>query len=139
VRLNYLTVPLNLAFTLGHAGQGLQVFAGPYVSLLVGGRFAWQGHFASYQGSAPYDAEGSGKVEPANLIPDYANLYSRRFDAGLQAGLDYRFGGLLVQAGYSVGLRNLGVPFQFGSHTYDSPAYYNQAFQASLSYLVGKS
>jgi hypothetical protein len=36
VRLNYLTVPLNLAFTLGRAGQGLQVFGGPYASLLVG-------------------------------------------------------------------------------------------------------
>jgi hypothetical protein len=35
VRLHYLTLPLNLAFTLGCAGQGLQVFAGPYASLLL--------------------------------------------------------------------------------------------------------
>jgi hypothetical protein len=35
VRLHYLTLPLNLAFTLGRAGQGLQVFAGPYASLLL--------------------------------------------------------------------------------------------------------
>lgn len=40
VRLNYLTVPLNLAFSLRRNGQGLQAFAGPYVAMLVGGKYA---------------------------------------------------------------------------------------------------
>jgi hypothetical protein len=34
--LNYLTLPLHVAFTLGQGGQGVQVFAGSYVSMLVG-------------------------------------------------------------------------------------------------------
>jgi hypothetical protein len=37
LRLNYLTLPLNFAFTLRHDGQGLQAFAGPYLGLVVGG------------------------------------------------------------------------------------------------------
>jgi hypothetical protein len=41
VRLNYL-LPLNLAYTLGQAGQGLQVFAGSYVGLLLGRNYTQQ-------------------------------------------------------------------------------------------------
>lgn len=138
VRFNYLTVPLNLACTLGKAGQGVQVFAGPYVSLLLGGNYAQQAHVTPYLGGAPYDVETSGKVKPANQVADFDNRYGRRFDTGLQAGVGYRWGGLLLQASYSVGLRNLRVRAYSAqnNYTYDGPAYYNRAFQASVSYLV---
>lgn len=138
VRLNYLTVPLNLAFTLGRDGQGLQAFAGPYVSLLVGGRYAQQTHVGPYFGRDPFDMETSGKVHPASGTADFDNRYAQRFDTGLQAGIGYRLGGLLVQANYSLGLRNIRVPSysQQNNYTYEGPAYYNRAFQASVSYLV---
>jgi len=139
VRLNYLTVPLNLAFTLGRAGQGLQVFGGPYASLLVGGKYVQQAHVGAYLGGVPYDVETSGKVKPANQIADFDNRYARRIDAGLQAGIGYRLGGLLLQASYSVGMRNLRVTAysQQNNYTYDGPAYYNWALQASVGYLIG--
>lgn len=138
VHLNYLTVPLNLAFGLGHAGQGLQVLAGPYVSLLVGGKYARQVHISSYLGSSPYDIETSGEVKPAGQVADFDNRYSKRVDAGLQAGIGYRAGKLLVQASYSAGLRDLEVTAYSvqNNYTYDGPAYYNRAFQVSVSYLV---
>jgi hypothetical protein len=140
VRLNYLTVPLNLAFTLGKAGQGLQIFAGPYVSMLLGGNYARQIHRGGgYVGSIPDDIELTGKVKPASVVSDSDNEYSRRFDTGLQAGVGYRLGGLQVQASYSVGLRNLATQYRdTAGYTYNEPGYYNRAWQVSFSYLVGR-
>ena len=135
-RLNYLTVPLNLAFTLGHDGQGMQVFAGPYVGLFVGGHYARQEHISDYPGGTSYTAETTGKVQVGSEYADYGRHYSKRFDGGVQAGLGYRFHGVLVQACYSVGLRALNAQYRSGGYTAADPAYYNRAFQVSLSYLV---
>lgn len=129
-RLNYLTLPVNLAYTLGRDGQGLQVFGGPYASLLLGGSYA--------QRRSGFDQEYTGKVKPDNTAADADNRYARRIDAGLQAGLGYRLKGFQLQASYSLGLRTIAVPYQaFDGQVYQSSAYYNRAFQVSLSYLVG--
>ncbi|TVT43086.1 PorT family protein [Hymenobacter setariae] len=131
VRLNYLTLPLNLAFTLGRDGQGFQVFAGPYVSLLVGGNYSDK--ISSFE-------EVRGKIKPASVASDGDNRYAQRFDGGLQAGVGYRVKGVQVQASYSLGLRNSAVPYQYNGQVYDNqPTAYNRAFQVSLSYLVNKS
>jgi hypothetical protein len=140
LRLNYLTVPLNLAFTLGKDGKGIQVFAGPYVSLLLGGHYTRQIQSGGYMGGPTYETEVSGKVKPADIVSDGDNEYSRRFDTGLQAGIGYRLGGFLLQANYSLGLRNLATQFQgYDGRLYNDPEYYNRSWQVSLSYLVGKS
>jgi len=140
LRLNYLTVPLNLAFTLGKEGQGLQVFAGPYVSLLLDGHYTRQIYAGGgYLGAPASETEISGKVKPANIVSDSDNEYSRHFDAGLQAGLGYRLGGFQLQAAYSLGLRNLATQYRgYDGYIYNDLAYYNRVWQVSLSYLVGK-
>ncbi|MBJ6144833.1 porin family protein [Hymenobacter sp. BT559] len=128
VRLNYLTLPLNFAFTLGRSGQGLQVFAGPYASLLLGG---------NYTSKTGGFEERAGKVKAASLASDGDNRYAQRFDGGLQAGLGYRLKGFQVQASYSLGLRNSAVQYQYNGTVYaNEPDQYNRAFQVSLSYLV---
>lgn len=141
LRLNYLTVPLNLAFTLGKEGQGLHVFAGPYVSLLLGGNYARQIHSGGgYLGGPAFETEISGKVKPASIVSDSDTEYSRRFDTGLQAGLGYRLGGFQLQAAYSLGLRNLATQYRgYDGRIYNDLAYYNRTWQVSLGYLVGKS
>jgi hypothetical protein len=139
VRLNYLTLPLNLAYTLGKAGQGLQVFAGPYLGVLVGGNYQRQVYAAgSYLGGPPSETEYRGKVKAASVFSDIDNRYSQRLDAGLQAGIGYRLKGWQVQAGYSMGLRNLASSYQgYNGTLYREAENYNRAFQVSLSYLVG--
>jgi hypothetical protein len=141
MRLNYLTLPLNLAFTLGKDGKGLQVFGGPYVSMLLGGHYVRQVHEGGgYLGGPAYDIELTGKVKPASIVSDWDDKYSRRFDTGLQAGVGYRLGGFLLQANYSLGLRNLAAQYRsYDGQLYDNLAYYNRSWQVSLSYLVGKS
>jgi len=138
VRLNYLTLPLNVAYTLGKAGQGLQVFAGPYLGLLVGGNYQRQVHAQGYLGGPAYDSEYSGQIEPGDVFSYPANRYSQRLDAGLQAGVGYRLQSWQVQAGYSLGLRNLASSFEsYDGTRYREAANYNRSFQLSLSYLVG--
>jgi hypothetical protein len=150
VRLHYLTIPLQVAYTQHTDGQGFQVSAGPYVSFLVGGKSV-----------ADYQYTGSGLLQQESTVaaadvhtrnisssssqePDYT-FYSRRLDVGAQVGLGYRLGGALLQVSYSRGLRNVATTERYTvgstSPTYNmnNPAYCNRAFQASLSYLFGKS
>jgi len=131
VRLNYLALPVNLAYAQRADGQGWQVFAGPYLSALVGGRFRfWQPSTALV-----VDIAGPVKGGPTPAGSGYdAVQYSQRVDAGGQAGLGYRRRHLLLQATYSVGLRNLtseGSSHRIGF----GPDYKNRVFQLSLAYL----
>jgi len=131
-RLNYLTLPLNVAYSLRPDGQGLQVFAGPYVGMLLGGNYQTSAYDRSGFGGGRYSREGKiapGEEyrvpPPGTTVADYP-LLSHRFDSGVQTGLGYRYGKLLVQASFSFGLRDLGP---------ELPYYRNRVAQASLSYL----
>lgn len=145
-RLNYLTLPLNVAYALQADGRGLQVFAGPYVGLLVGGRYTTTTTHDPAVNAQP-DTHGAGSVVARNAGPasGAANgpFYSRPVDAGLQFGVGYRLGHALLHVGYSRGLRNVAADRQeTDSNTgkmFTSPRtpYYNRAFQVSLAYLVG--
>ena len=138
VRFNYLAVPVNVAYTQHRNGQGAQVFAGPYIGFLLGGHYAAE---TTYPGAS--NTTQAGKIVAANsytpsLTDD--NAYSRRVDAGLQFGLGYRYQGLLLQASYSLGLRNQASVQEAlpGGYRLDyPPTYYNRAFQLSLAYLLG--
>jgi hypothetical protein len=138
LRLNYLTLPLNFAFTLRRDGQGLQAFAGPYLGLVVGGNYTHRLYNGDSNGPA-LEQKTSRKVKAADGVTDSGGYeYAQRFDGGLQAGLGYRLNAFQLQASYSLGLRNAAVRF-YGADgvVYDQTAYYNRAFQVSLSYLFG--
>jgi hypothetical protein len=136
-RLNYLCLPLSFAYTQRANGQGAQVFAGPYLSLLLGGHYDTQTTYAN----GIFTHEGqvvAGNTQPDKypFSPGYdTDFYARRFDAGVQAGLGYRHGGLLVQAQYSFGLRNQSAYVEAIAAT--RPAHYNRTCQLSLAYLFG--
>ena len=68
---------------------------------------------------------------------DFDDRYARHLDYGLQAGLGYRRGALLLQATYRLGLRSPGVATTRGGYSYEGPTYYNRAVQVSLAYLFG--
>lgn len=142
---NYLTLPINLAYAQHADGQGFQLFAGPYVSILLGGTYT---SFTSYSYRTPHAGGGSsnrtnGTVaafeDPWPTTPNNV-FYTQRLDAGVQGGLGYGYGRALLHLGYSLGLRNLGkehsVSGNAGSATISASVYHNSAFQASLSYLL---
>lgn len=128
-RLNYLTLPLNLAYSLRSDGQGWHVFAGPYIGLLLGGNY--QQHSLDRSGGGYYSSAGDIKPGENYVVPPVGTTYyplrCHRFDGGVQTGLGYRYGKLLVQAGFSFGLRDLGPELS---------SFHNRTAQASLSYLL---
>ena len=158
LRLNYLSLPLNVAYAFRPSGQGVQVFAGPYVGLLLGGTYTYHNTYVGYrrpeytiEGTLPVAGDGQyhsssndpAGTDPGGQVPPPTTYYSRRVDAGFQAGLGYRFGNQLVRASYSLGLLNQGVGAQMdyggtaGVYTTEPPKYYNQALQLSFAYLFG--
>lgn len=147
-RLNYVTIPLHFSYALHADGMGLQLFAGPYFGLLLGGDYRYNNSQESKSQNVVVrsaTSTGSGTVVGGDFYspsPSNTKFYSRSKDAGLQFGLGYRKSNFWLQAGYSLGLRNLGADYQFNSPTSGTriepgPSYYNRAFQVSLSYLTG--
>ena len=150
-RLNYLTIPLNAVYSLRADGQGIQVFAGGYLGVLLGGNYDRKdSHSTTFTGgirggsSTEAGAVVGGDYFPNNSsvygFPD-TKFYSRALDAGLQGGLGYRFGRALVQVTYSQGLRNLAADKEYGVGASrqilsSDLVYRNRVIQAALSYLM---
>jgi hypothetical protein len=128
-RLNYLTLPVNVAYSLHPDGHGLQVFAGLYAGLLLGGNYQRTSTDRSV-GPRSWSSEGDIKPGERYYLPapgtTYFAVLCHRFDMGVQAGLGYRFGSFLTQANFSFGLRNL-APYL--------DSYHNRTAQVSLAYL----
>lgn len=138
-RFNYLTVPVNVVYGQRPGGQGLQVFAGPYVGFLLGGRYS-SSQSGRYGSGSSRTQSHEGDVEAGDTYDNRPDgpYVSQGLDAGLQGGLGYGFaGGLQVQAGYSQGLRNLGAAYAPGLTSQAPPIYRSHAFQFSVAYLFG--
>lgn len=143
LRFNYLTVPVNAVFSQRANGQGVQVFAGPYVGFLLGGNYKSTIR-GGVGGALPGGRAQSGDVVASDTYgTDLTNgdYSSRGFDVGLQGGLGYGFdGGFQLQLSYSQGLRDLGAEYGPGNRNRETPpTYSNHAFQLSLAYLFGSN
>ncbi|GAB2696014.1 hypothetical protein GCM10011495_40370 [Hymenobacter frigidus] len=128
-RLNYLTVPVSVAYAQFANGQGIQGYAGLYAAKFLAGRY-------ETSDVAPGAPPVRGRVRAADARPVFGRgEYVRPWDAGLQAGLGYRYGPALLQVGYTHGLRSLAPTLSGGSGFTASP-YYNRAVRLSLTYFA---
>ena len=151
LQLNYLTLPVNVAYTLRADGQGWQLAAGPYVGLLLGGRYTYGNLYAGYrrpeyttEGDLPVAGSGAYHNSAAgpNGVSPATSYYSRRLDAGLQLGVGYRAGASLFRLSFSQGVLNQGVGehLDYGSsgiYTHEPATYRTQVLQVSYAYLLG--
>lgn len=133
-RLNYLTLPVNVGYTQKANGEGWQGFGGGYVGLLLGGKRAVHDQYESATGTSFYDSEQP--IQPGTEAVEANTFYAQRWDAGLQAGVGYRYQAALLQVAYSVGLANAEVL----NSLQEPQTYYNRTIQAVFAYLlpVGK-
>lgn len=131
---NYLKLPLNVSYSLREDGAGLQVFGGAYASLLLGGSVTYDNRFVSASNTFYYRLETP--VRAGSAFPDFKAFYTKRFDTGLQAGIGYRWHGLLAQACYQVGLLNVAATYPSPNPV--SPNFYNRTFDLSVAYLLTK-
>ncbi|MGI4762237.1 MAG: outer membrane beta-barrel protein [Janthinobacterium lividum] len=136
-RYNWLEIPLNVVYTL-HGDHGLQVFAGPYVALGLGGRQRGSTTAVSYYGPV-YDPL-PGIERPVDERISYGeSTNNRRLDVGVNFGVGYRRGPVQVQLGYGLGLRNLHQPADTGTvafaHEFAADAAYNRVAQLTGTYF----
>jgi hypothetical protein len=129
-RFDYLTIPVNIAYTQRSNGQGIQVFAGGYIGFVLGGRYTDFADFAS--GSSLPMSTGKVVGSDSGNVPAFV-LPIQSKDFGIQGGIGYRYQRLLAQVEYSMGLRNVNLTDLSG----DAPTYHNRVFQLSLAYLFG--
>lgn len=138
VRLNYLRLPVCLAYTAGRSGQGLHLAAGPYAALLVGGNRK----FTTTTAGTSQVVTGSVVAASAYDYSSASNndVYSRRIDFGLQGGAGYRLGQVLLQLQYALGFRDLSPavvgPQNGTAYEAADRAYSTRTWQASLTYLL---
>lgn len=157
-RANYLEIPVNLVYTTG-GDHGFQVFAGPYVAFGMGGRaevenqgtstsanggsssninnyYSYGTTFVLYRDTYPGGpTTGAGNTTaPAPYDANSGAIVARRFDAGINAGIGYRFSALQVQLGYGLGLVNqqTGKAPSFGT---DPTAYRQRVAQLTATYF----
>ena len=137
-RYNWLELPLNVVYTL-HGDHGLQVFAGPYVALAVGGR--QKGTSISY---TPIGVAGGFRTTDFNDKISYgSDTNNRRLDVGFNFGLGYRQGPVQIQLSYGLGLRDLhradppsiDPSFSPFSHNFNADAAYNRVAQLTGTYF----
>ncbi|MGI4761382.1 MAG: outer membrane beta-barrel protein [Janthinobacterium lividum] len=131
-RYNWLELPINFVYTL-HGDHGLQLFAGPYVAMGVGGHQAGTNYLAAPNISyAPYEFD--------NQVTYGTDTNNRRFDAGLNFGLGYRQGPVQVQASFGLGLVNIhrDTPsFDPGFSPLTAYNFYNDASYNRVAQLTG--
>ncbi|MCC3155979.1 PorT family protein [Hymenobacter sp. 15J16-1T3B] len=139
-RYHWLELPLNVVYSPGRSG--LQLFAGPYVAVGVGGKAATVIHNSSNDPTQQVvpttrftDKIEYGPSEAGNGTLSIRGYYSRRLDAGFNAGIGYRRGPVQLQLGYGLGLLNL-----YQSSVTDQPSIqggYNRVAQLTGTYFLG--
>jgi hypothetical protein len=135
-RYNWLELPLNVVYTL-HGDHGLQVFAGPYVAVAVGGRQRGNSAGAFY-GPPTYQVPSYYSSNDFDDRTAYGeDTGNGRLDVGVNFGVGYRQGPVQVQFGYGLGLLNLHPsPGIDRYHDFTATTAYNRVAQLTGTYFL---
>lgn len=111
ITFNYIEIPFHLALKF----DPLQIYAGPYVAVGIGGKNKYD-YSIEYAGDS-YDMEGEsdfkpvfGEIKDGDLGDDEDGLNA--LDYGVNFGVGLGMGPILVNAGYSYGLGNLTPKYE---------------------------
>ena len=134
VSYNYFEIPVNLAFKL----NDFQIFVGPFMSFGLGGKHAWEIKRNGRTFKEELKVKHTYKEVSIDDSSEDEIVYFQAFDFGLNGGIGYTFGPVLVNAGYSLGLGNLtpkeeGSDFEPKDHQQR-----NRLFFLSVAYLFGE-
>ena len=146
-RVNFLELPVNIAYAFGADGQGFQVFAGPYLALGVDGNAEYTAKVSSTNPNSSLNGQESGskgyafgstfaESDPnSNGSDDNVDARVRRFDAGFNVGVGYRVGPVQVQLGYAIGLLN-AQPNYPASYQMKNETGYHRNAQLTATYFL---
>jgi len=133
---NYLELPVNVAYKI----NSFQVYAGPYFGFCIGGKNKWD-YTYKYDGDEESD-EGDYKLKPffgevgeGDLDEDEDAVNA--LDMGINLGVGYQTGPILINAGYSLGLGNIAPKYEGDSDRSDWKTS-NRVLSLSVSYFFGE-
>jgi len=135
--INYLEIPINFVYKISK----FQVHAGPYVAVGIGGKVKYDYTYKDddgYKEIEKYNIKIKpffGKVGKDDLDSE-EGAYSA-LDYGLNFGVGYQIGPVLVNAGYSLGLGNINPGYEGGSNRKDLKTS-NRVIGLSASYYFIK-
>jgi hypothetical protein len=128
---NYIEVPFNFAYKI----DDLQIFAGPYLAIGIGGKNKWD---VTWDGDGDKDEikfkPAFGEVKDSDLSED-EDAYNA-LDYGINFGLGYQIGQILINAGYSLGLGNMTPQYE-GDFDPKDYKVSNRVISLSVSYFFG--
>lgn len=140
--LNYLEIPVNLAYKV----SGFQVHAGPYVAFGVGGKeegeyklkMTAMGQTFNESESYETDIKFKNTVEESDFDDDEDVDFVRALDYGLNFGVGYMAGPVLLSANYSLGMGNLTPDFDGDDDdSADDNKIKNRVIGVSVTYFFG--
>lgn len=145
-RVHYLELPLNVVYGFGADGDGVQLFAGPYLAVGVGGQARFTVEASSNDPARPFNYSESGsqafafgntfdEPDPNGAATVPVEARARRFDAGINAGVGYRHGPFQVQLGYGLGLANAQPDYPAGYHEPNATGYHRTAQLTATYYF----
>jgi len=134
--LNYLEIPIMAAVKL----ESFQLYAGPYLAYGIGGKNSYD-FTISTQGASDVTEKDDiklkgkmGEVDPADLETDEGAFNA--LDYGINAGVGFQTGPILINAGYSMGFGNVSPEYKGGFDPADFKAS-NSVVSLSVSFFFG--
>lgn len=139
----YIELPVNVAYGIPIGESQLQIFAGPYLAFGIMGKMKWDYTVKYVSGDSEtekddYKIKFKNKVDESDYDGDDYVEYQTALDFGLNFGLGFKTGPILINAGYSLGLSNL-QPKRGGDEDYDNKDYKftNRVINVSAAFLFG--
>jgi len=136
ITLNYLEIPILAAVKI----ESFQVYAGPYLAYGIGGKNDYD-YTVSTEGGEDVTWKDEvklkgkmGEVDPADLEADEGAFNA--LDYGVNLGVGFQTGPVLINAGYSLGLGNVNPEYKNGLDPADFKMS-NSVINLSVSFFFG--
>lgn len=137
LQLNYIDIPLNVSYNLAVGEARIDVFAGPYLALALGGNLS-----SDFEDSSMEDEKRTvkaGKIDLNEFDPS-TESYVRPLDVGLKAGLGAKYSNFYFSVNYDLGFLNTNpqlTEYPEGISYSDFQALRNNTLSISIAYCFG--
>lgn len=140
IRISYLELPINFVGSLKAGTGNVELFAGPSLALVLGGKSKEEVNGPSLHETRDGNVIAGTQPEGYYDFGNNKNTYFNPFHVSLNFGAGYKFdNGLLIQLGYNLGLSNLSPHFEDSSEEdkRKDRVVKSNAFTLGIAYLFG--
>lgn len=139
--LNYIEIPVNVAYKI----KDFQIYAGPYLAVGISGENKYDYSLTNTDGVNTYTFSDRGdytykpifgEANAADFSDDSEPF--RALDYGLNLGVGYDVGPVVVSLGYSLGLGNITPKYEGSTADPSDSKLSNRVLNVSVTYFLGE-